>query len=167
MIVKPQLHWTGHVFRTDSTRLLRQILYGELSNGHRKIGHPKRRFKDRIKDMPKQIGIPARELEDRAQDRILWCQIAKEASTKCDAKRRSRITSAREREKHLLNKHLPTTVHIVYGNVLQGLDFLVSSTHLEGHRYTMVYQYLMIHNLSSSLKRIEALLYIKKIDKIS
>ena len=34
MIFKVQLHWTGHVILMDETRIPRQLLYGELSQGH-------------------------------------------------------------------------------------------------------------------------------------
>ena len=70
------------------------------------------------------IDIPPRELEERAQDRILWRHIATEAYTECATKRR--ITSAMEKEKHVIYKRLPTSVRMAHGNVLRGLDFLVT-----------------------------------------
>ena len=41
-----RLRWLGHVHRMDPHRLPREILYGELRDGARRIGQPQLRFKD-------------------------------------------------------------------------------------------------------------------------
>ena len=46
MVLKAQLQWTGHVIRMEPFRLPRQLLYGELRQGQRPRGRPKKRFKD-------------------------------------------------------------------------------------------------------------------------
>ena len=44
--LKPLLCWAGHVSRMEVRRLLKIVLYGEFSTGHRHRGAPKKRFKD-------------------------------------------------------------------------------------------------------------------------
>ena len=45
--------WTGHLMRMSPDRLPKQVLYSQLSSGHRKRGRPHLRFKDTIKRNPK------------------------------------------------------------------------------------------------------------------
>ena len=40
-----RLRWLGHVHRMDPHRLPREILYGELRDGARRVGRPQLRFK--------------------------------------------------------------------------------------------------------------------------
>ncbi|KAK2193852.1 hypothetical protein NP493_5g15076 [Ridgeia piscesae] len=40
---------TGHLMRMSPDRLPKQILYSQLSSGHRNRGRPRLRFKDTIK----------------------------------------------------------------------------------------------------------------------
>ena len=42
MIIKAQLRWTGHVIQMDESRIPRQLFYGELTEGKRNPGRPKR-----------------------------------------------------------------------------------------------------------------------------
>ena len=99
MILKAQLRWTGHVIRMDSSRLPRQLLYGELTQGTRPVGRPKKRFKDVIKDNLKQCGIAPSELETRAANRTEWRALTRKACNKFEAARRERISSSRDRRK--------------------------------------------------------------------
>lgn len=48
MIMKAQLHWTGHVIRMDSSRIPQQIIYGTLTQGHRSHGRPKKKTLQRL-----------------------------------------------------------------------------------------------------------------------
>ena len=43
MVKKRQLRWAGHLVRMDDDRLPKQVLYGELVGGQRKIGRPRKR----------------------------------------------------------------------------------------------------------------------------
>ena len=99
MIVRAQLRWTGHVIRMDSSRLPHQVLYGVLSEGLRNAGHPKKRFKDCIKDSLKYCAFPAKELESRARDRVSWRADTRRAFVTCEDNRRERINTARARRK--------------------------------------------------------------------
>ncbi|KAJ7427641.1 hypothetical protein WISP_05257 [Willisornis vidua] len=49
MLIRTQLHWTGHMSRMEDHRLLKIVLYGELSTSCHKEGDPKRRYKDSLK----------------------------------------------------------------------------------------------------------------------
>ena len=49
LLIRKNLRWTGHLMRMLPDRLPKQILYSQLSSGHRKRGRPRLRFKDTIK----------------------------------------------------------------------------------------------------------------------
>ena len=49
LLIRKNLRWTGHLMRMSADRLPKQVLYTQLSSGHRKRGRPRLRFKDTIK----------------------------------------------------------------------------------------------------------------------
>ncbi|KAK2170900.1 hypothetical protein NP493_1128g00046 [Ridgeia piscesae] len=49
LLIRKNLRWTAHLMRMSSDRLPKQILYSQLSSGHRKRGCPRLRFNDTIK----------------------------------------------------------------------------------------------------------------------
>ena len=49
LLIRKNLRWTGHLMRMSPDRLPKQVLYSQLSSGHRKRGRPRFRFKDTIK----------------------------------------------------------------------------------------------------------------------
>ena len=49
LLIRKNLRWTGHLMRMSPDRLPKQILYSQLSSGHRKRGRPRVQFKDTIK----------------------------------------------------------------------------------------------------------------------
>ncbi|KAK2179538.1 hypothetical protein NP493_485g00002 [Ridgeia piscesae] len=49
LLIRNNHRWTGHLMRMSPDRLPKQILYSQLSSGHRKRGRPRLRFKDTIK----------------------------------------------------------------------------------------------------------------------
>ena len=57
MLMKAQLRWAGHVARMPDYRLPKQLLYGELLQGHRAQGGQKKRFKDKVKSSLKALQI--------------------------------------------------------------------------------------------------------------
>ncbi|KAK4304827.1 hypothetical protein Pmani_023262 [Petrolisthes manimaculis] len=99
MVLKAQLRWTGHVIRMESSRLPLQLLYGDLRQGQRPRGRPKKRFKDCIKDSLKYSGTPATELECLAQDRSAWHSRTSKAQEVFETNRRDQLANAREAHK--------------------------------------------------------------------
>jgi len=49
LLVQRQLQWLGHVIRLPDNRVPRRLLYGELSQGQKSVGRPKKRFSDYIR----------------------------------------------------------------------------------------------------------------------
>ena len=72
MLQKSQIRWAGHVTRMPDTRLPKQLLYGELQEGKRSRGCPRKRFKDSLKASLKVFGINTESWESDAQDRQQW-----------------------------------------------------------------------------------------------
>ena len=46
LIKQRRLRWLGHVRRMDDGRIPKDLLYGEIAEAKRPVGHPKLRFKD-------------------------------------------------------------------------------------------------------------------------
>ena len=72
LLLRNRLRWAGHVARMDSNRLPKQIMFGELRDGKRKIGTPKKRFKDELKTSLTSSGLNHTEWEKRASNRNSW-----------------------------------------------------------------------------------------------
>ena len=49
LLIRKNLRWTRHFVRMSPDRLPKQVIYSQLSSGHRKRGRPRLRFKDTIK----------------------------------------------------------------------------------------------------------------------
>ena len=64
-----RLRWLANVHRMDPHRLPREILYGELRDGARRVGRPQLRFKDVCKRDMKGAQIKADTWEALAKDR--------------------------------------------------------------------------------------------------
>ena len=63
---------TGHLMRMSPDRLPKQILYSQLTSGHRKRGHPLLRFKDTIKRNLKLRDIKTDSWVSLSQQRDKW-----------------------------------------------------------------------------------------------
>ena len=68
LLVQRQLRWLGHVIRLPDNRLPRRLLNGELSQGQRSVGHPKRRFSDYIRITLQKCNIQLSDLEASATE---------------------------------------------------------------------------------------------------
>ena len=69
---KAQISWAGHVFRMSDSRIPKKLLYGELSQGARKVGEQRKRFKDSLKAYLKDFNIDITTWENVASDRPVW-----------------------------------------------------------------------------------------------
>ena len=71
MLMKSQLRWVGHVVRMEDSRIPKHLLYGQLSNGSRRVGRPLLRFKDKLKANIKALKLPP-DWEGLCNDRSNW-----------------------------------------------------------------------------------------------
>ena len=69
---KAQTRWAGHVFRMSDSRIPKWLLYGELSQGARKVGGQHKHFKDSVKAYLKDFNIDITTWENAASDRPAW-----------------------------------------------------------------------------------------------
>ena len=66
------MQWAGHVSRIADSRIPKQLFYGQLNNGQRKIGAPRKRYKDSLKAHLKNFNIDVFTCENAAPDRPPW-----------------------------------------------------------------------------------------------
>ena len=108
MVLKAQLHWTGHVIGMDESRIPRQLFYGELSQGRCNQGWPKKRYKDNLKSNLKWAGIQPKELETAAANRSGWRATVQKAARKFELDHRLYIAAARNRHKRAAKDPITT-----------------------------------------------------------
>ena len=80
-IIKNQLRWSSHVVRMKNERLPKMIFYSQLREGKRKIGGPKKRYKDALKANMKKYNIDLNNWEANAQNRKIWSNVIREGIT--------------------------------------------------------------------------------------
>ena len=57
-LLQQQLRWAGHVARMEDSRMPKAVFFGELREGKRKCGAPKKRYKDQLKKQLSLTEIP-------------------------------------------------------------------------------------------------------------
>ena len=72
LLIRKNLRWTGHLMRMSPDRLPKQVLYSQLSSGHRKRGRPHLRFKDTINRNLKLRDIKIDSWTSLSQQRDKW-----------------------------------------------------------------------------------------------
>ena len=72
LLIKAQLRWAGHVARMSDNRLPKKLMFGELQSGKRRVGGPKKRYKDTLKASLKSFNIEPDTWEQAAQNRKVW-----------------------------------------------------------------------------------------------
>ena len=72
LLIRKNLRWTGHLMTMSSDRLPKQVLYSQLSSGHRKRGRPRFRFKYTIKRNLKLRDIKIDSWTSLSQQRDKW-----------------------------------------------------------------------------------------------
>ena len=72
ILATTQLRWTGHLLRMSDEQIPKQLLYGELEEGKRRVGGQKMRYKDVVKRHLKLADINVNDWEELAADRTDW-----------------------------------------------------------------------------------------------
>jgi hypothetical protein len=72
--VSRMLRWAGHVWRMGSERLVRRAERW-IPTGKRRVGKPRKRWKDMATEEARARGARGRNLEEVAQDRVKWRQL--------------------------------------------------------------------------------------------
>ena len=86
-----RLRWLGHVRRMEDGRTPKDVLYGWLASGSRRVGRPAAlRSKDTCKRDMKTCKIDTDCWEDAAGDRARWRQKVKQGIEHADSERGSR-----------------------------------------------------------------------------
>ena len=93
MLLRTQARWAGHIVRMPNHRLPKQIFYGELWDGKRKVGGQKKRYKDSLKATLKELQIDVSTWETQAKDRPTWRQTLHDGHLTAE---RNRIQKAKE-----------------------------------------------------------------------
>lgn len=99
MIHCRQLRWAGHVLRMPDSRLPKITLYGQLAEGTRLRGGPKKRYKDQLKKTLKNFLLRPDDLEVMVQDRTQWRTVCLEGAGSFEAER-NRLREERRRRRH-------------------------------------------------------------------
>jgi len=71
-LIQKDLRWAGHINRLDNTRIPKQVLYSQLTEGSRDIGKPRLRYKDTIKCNLKDKEISLGKWQMLSLDRPRW-----------------------------------------------------------------------------------------------
>ena len=87
----------GHVLRMPENRLPRQIMYGELVQGQRRVGGPRKRYKDRLKQSLRMCDISPEFFETEAADRQNWRSACSRAASAFNSKYNSAADERRAR----------------------------------------------------------------------
>ena len=96
---KIQLRWAGHVVRMPDFRIPKAVFYSELSSGKRKVGAPKKRFKDALKMSLKDFNINPLTWESLAPNRPCWRAAITKGSKSYEASRIRNAEAKREARK--------------------------------------------------------------------
>ena len=134
ILMKTQLRWAGHVARMPDYRIPKKLFFGELQEGKRSLGAPKKRFKDTLKASLKAFGINHVSWEQAAAERPNWRAAVHsgacrhEQMKKTDAERRRQ-----ERKDKALLPRAPATIPCPHcSRTFQAQIGLIS--HLRIHR---------------------------------
>ena len=93
-----QARWAGHVSRLSDSRIPKQLLYDELSQGARKAGGQRERFKDSLKAYLKDFNIDVTTWENAASDRPAWRSMIHKGALHSEAQRSNAGQERREQK---------------------------------------------------------------------
>ena len=101
-----QLRWMGHVMHMPDHLLPKRLFYGELTDGHRARGCPRKRYKDTLKTALKAFDIGHDSWEAAASDRAPWRSMIRNGTAVCEANRQQAFkTKCHVRKDRVQNPH--------------------------------------------------------------
>ena len=107
LLMRSQLRWAGHVARMPDSRIPKQLLYGELSQGQRSRGGQKKRYKDTLKSSLKTFNIDHNSWEVLSEQRDQWRQSVHIGASQAEQALATKAAQARqarkERATHAVN----------------------------------------------------------------
>lgn len=96
MIRSNRLRWLGHVCRMPDYRIPKQLLFGELAQGKRSRGRPKKRWKDCIKEDLSIFGLDD-EWHEATANRTKWRTLISDGKVLSEMRLQRRAEDRRER----------------------------------------------------------------------
>ena len=99
MITAAQLRWAGHLVRMSDNRLPKRLFYGELATGNRPQHKPRKRYKDGLKNILKDMNIDHNTWESTAMNRDSWRKVVWRGCGSLHVKRVQRAKLKRELRK--------------------------------------------------------------------
>ena len=94
-----RLRWLGHVRRMEDGRIPKDVFYGQLASGSRRVGRSALRFKGTCKRGMKACKIDTDTWEDAAGERAHWRQKVKQEVEHADSERGLKAADKRARRK--------------------------------------------------------------------
>ena len=99
LLSQRRLRWLGHVRCVEDGRMPKDVLYGELASGSRRVGRPALRYKDTCKRDKKTCNIVTDTWEAVASDRSRWRRVVRKRMDYADRERGLKAEEKRTRGK--------------------------------------------------------------------
>ena len=99
ILMQSQLRWAGHLVRMPDHRLPKRLFYGELTEGQRARGGPRKRYKDTLKTALKAFDIGHDSWEAAASNRAHWRSTIWNGAAVCEANRQQAAKLKRQARK--------------------------------------------------------------------
>ena len=151
LILLDRLRWAGHLVRLDDTRTPKQLFYGEIAVGKRRIGRPKLRFKDVLKYSLGKVSIPSNNFEALANDRLSWRRSIRKGVADFEEKRIAHQQLKRAARKGtLVNYDDDPNLHKCpdCDRICLSKAGLKSHSRVHGNRITTNYDAMLLHQCS-------------------
>ena len=113
-LLQQQLRWAGHVARMEDSRMPKAVFFGELREGKRKCGAPKKRYKDQLKKQLSLTEIPLHSWQQEMNSCENWCKVVGSASCGFECSRRDAAEGKRKKRKERMTSQsaVSTYTHI-------------------------------------------------------
>ena len=113
-LLQQQFRWAGHVARMEDSRMFKAVFFGELREGKRKCGAPKKRYKDQLKKQLSLTEIPLHSWQQEANSRENWRKVVGSASRRFECSKRDAAEGKRKKRKERMTSQsaVSTYTHI-------------------------------------------------------